>query len=133
MKNNILRYLKVMTSKFCPAGLFYFFKKNITTPQNYLSFARDKSFLQWMLFCSLNEVSIRPGWTVFIKMMLGVISEWGDKQFQGGIYHGWCHAYKNAALNFMFMSFKWKHLFFLWKKHKNKQQQMIENSIKITH
>ena len=44
---------------------FNFYKKNITTPQNYLSFPRGKSFLKQMLFHSLYEANIGFGGTVF--------------------------------------------------------------------
>ena len=65
-KTKVLRYLKVLISKFCPVPFnFNFYKKNITTHQNYLSFPRGKSFLKQMLFHSLYEVSIEFGGAFF--------------------------------------------------------------------
>ena len=54
-KTKVLKYLKVMISK------FIFYKKNITLPlppQNYLSFPRGKSFLKQMLFHSYTKSAL---------------------------------------------------------------------------
>ena len=72
----------------CGAFNFNFCKKNITIPQNYLSFPRGKSFLKEMLFHSLYKVSTGFGRAVFLKIMLGGMSEQGDRKISGGIYHG---------------------------------------------
>ena len=65
---------------------FNFYKKNITTTQNYLSFLSGKSFLKQMLYHSLYEVSIRYGGTVFSYNDVGRRLEWEDKKkFRGDL------------------------------------------------
>ena len=55
-----------------------------------------------LFFNSLYEVSIRFGgwWDNFYIKCYGDMPEWeGREDFQGGIYHGWCHAYlKNCII-----------------------------------
>ena len=62
-KTKVLRYLKVMISKFCPVGhlILIFISRVLPPPQNYLSLPRGEQFLKQMLFHSLYEVSIGFG------------------------------------------------------------------------
>ena len=71
-KTKVLRYLKVMILNFALRAFnFNFYKKNLTTHQNYLSFPRGNSFLKQTLFYSLYEVSIGFDGTVFSKNDVG--------------------------------------------------------------
>ena len=80
-KTKVLRYLKIMISKFCPAGhlILIFIRKLSPPPQNYLSFPRGKSFLKQIPFHSLCKVNIGFGGTVFSENDVE-----RTKKFQGG-------------------------------------------------
>ena len=72
--------------KILPFGAckFDLYKKNITNPENYVSFARDKSFFKRMLFHSLYKVSIGFGGRDFLKKIILGERMGGQKKFKGG-------------------------------------------------
>ena len=88
-KTKILRYWKLWFLNFTLQTFnFNFYKKNITTSQNYLSFPSGNSFLKQMLFHSLYKVSIGSGGTVFsYNDVGGTCLNGGQKEFKGG--RGW--------------------------------------------